>query len=179
LLRPTKSLALYLQMVGRALRPGKDKAFILDHAGNVYRHGLPTARRRWTLHGKLKPSNPASELMRCPHCGAMNERGAEECESCGAELRRGREPRVEVAGRSLVEAVEIPVTDRDIANMGLRGALRWAADDRGYLKPERLVRVAAVRGYRRGFVYYNAGKYWEDVWTQMRLWRKEQQQNAS
>jgi hypothetical protein len=108
----------------------------------------------------------------------MNERGAEECENCGAELRRPREPRVEVAGRSLVEAVETPATDRDIANMGLRGALRWAADDRGYLKPERLVRVADVRGYRRGWVYYNAGKYWEDLWSEMKTWQQQQRKEA-
>src|SRR3546814_16956391 len=36
LLRPTQSLALYLQQVGRALRiaPGKSEALLLDHAGN-------------------------------------------------------------------------------------------------------------------------------------------------
>jgi superfamily II DNA or RNA helicase len=68
LLRPTKSLALYLQMVGRALRPGKQLAYVLDHAGNVYRHGLPTARRYWTLHGKqqVEDDDPASSLIRCP-----------------------------------------------------------------------------------------------------------------
>ena len=40
LIRPTKSLALYLQQVGRALRPapGKERALILDFAGNVARH---------------------------------------------------------------------------------------------------------------------------------------------
>jgi len=41
-LRPTQSLALHLQMVGRALRtaPGKRRGLILDHAGNSRRHGL-------------------------------------------------------------------------------------------------------------------------------------------
>lgn len=51
LVRPTKSLALYLQMVGRALRPadGKDNAIILDHGENVMRHGFPDDPREWEL----------------------------------------------------------------------------------------------------------------------------------
>jgi superfamily II DNA or RNA helicase len=176
LLRPTKSLALYLQMVGRALRPanGKAKAFVLDHAGNVYQHGLPTARRRWSLHGRLSQTNEGNALTRCPNCGAMNERGAEQCDACGEALHRPRAPRVEVAGRSLVEAIEIPVTNRDIANMGLRGSLRWAADDAGRLLRSRLVRIAEVRGYNPGWVFHNAGRTWEEAWERINRWRKEQ-----
>ena len=54
LLRQTKSLGLYLQQVGRALRPvdGKTGAVILDHAGNCMLHGLPDWERSWTLGGK-------------------------------------------------------------------------------------------------------------------------------
>jgi DNA repair protein RadD len=56
LLRPTASLALYLQMVGRALRPAprKDRAVILDFSGNIARHGLPDAPREWCLDSKLR-----------------------------------------------------------------------------------------------------------------------------
>jgi superfamily II DNA or RNA helicase len=174
LLRPTQSLTLYLQMVGRALRPadGKDEAVVLDHAGNVYRHGLPTANRRWSLHGKQLQTAPGNKLVRCPNCGAINSRGLDECEHCGAELVHHRAPRVEVAGRMLVEAVEVPVTDWDIAKMGKRGALRWAAPD-GRLRADRLERIAEVRGYKRGWVYYNAGKHWEEVWKEMEKWRRE------
>lgn len=51
LLRPTKSLGLYLQQIGRALRPypGKENAIILDHSGNCLRHGLPDEEREWSL----------------------------------------------------------------------------------------------------------------------------------
>jgi len=51
--RPTKSLGLWLQMVGRALRtaPGKDRAVLIDHTKNWAIHGLPTRRRVWTLEG--------------------------------------------------------------------------------------------------------------------------------
>ena len=60
LLRPTKSLALHLQQVGRALRPKPDgsPAVLLDHVGNVHRHGLPDAIRNWTLDGKNKSKAP-------------------------------------------------------------------------------------------------------------------------
>lgn len=62
LLRPTKSLALYLQMVGRALRPaeGKEYALVLDHANCVIEHGFPQKHRIWTLAGKVEA--PAGEM---------------------------------------------------------------------------------------------------------------------
>lgn len=53
LVRPTKSLSLYLQQIGRGLRPaeGKTKAIVLDHADNVFQHGFPEQDRIWTLDG--------------------------------------------------------------------------------------------------------------------------------
>jgi len=72
--RPTKSLALHLQMVGRIMRVanGKNGAIILDHAGNIAEHGVPHAERIWTLEGsakKRKPEKPHACFM--PGCGAM------------------------------------------------------------------------------------------------------------
>ena len=52
LCRPTKSVALHLQMLGRGLRPkGGRKALVLDHAGNCLRLGGAKAERNWTLQG--------------------------------------------------------------------------------------------------------------------------------
>ena len=61
LLRPTASLGLYLQQVGRVLRPapGKAHAVILDHVGNVHRHGFPDDHRDWSLDDRLKRSRAA------------------------------------------------------------------------------------------------------------------------
>jgi superfamily II DNA or RNA helicase len=176
LLRPTKSLALYLQMVGRALRPapGKDLAFVLDHAGNVYRHGLPTARRRWSLHGRQQQSEDADNLIRCPQCGAINDRGADECAHCGAPLHRQREPRIEVQGRQLCEAVETPVDDTELQTMGYHAVLRWAADDDGRLLRDRLRRISRVRGYKPDWVSINAGQPWQEVWEKAKRWQATQ-----
>jgi superfamily II DNA or RNA helicase len=84
MLRPTQSLGLYLQMVGRALRigGGKRRALILDHAGNWERHGLYDFPHQWSLEGR--PKADAAELVRrCPNCDAVIPIRAEECPECG------------------------------------------------------------------------------------------------
>ncbi|WP_459772456.1 DEAD/DEAH box helicase [Asaia astilbis] len=69
--RRTKSLSLYLQWAGRALRPAPNKtAIVLDHAGNWYLHGDIDAVREWSLGddtGKIaKPAERAP--ITCPEC---------------------------------------------------------------------------------------------------------------
>jgi superfamily II DNA or RNA helicase len=89
LLRPTASLGLYLQQVGRALRthPGKESALILDHAGNAGRHGLPDDDREWSLgedqtkRGKRKKL--ITTVRTCGKCFAAARPGALVCVECG------------------------------------------------------------------------------------------------
>lgn len=52
LARPTRSLTMYLQQVGRGLRTteGKSKCIILDNVGMYSRFGLPDANRHWMAH---------------------------------------------------------------------------------------------------------------------------------
>lgn len=72
LLRPTASLALYLQQLGRALRPspGKNFAVVLDHAGNALRHGFPDDDFLWSLEGGVTRKTPSDllQLKRCSSC---------------------------------------------------------------------------------------------------------------
>lgn len=91
LLRPTKSVSLYLQMVGRALRPAPDKtyAIILDHGGLCFAHGLPDEPREWTLAGGAARRRSASEpgadafpVRQCPKCWRIHP-SAPTCPSCG------------------------------------------------------------------------------------------------
>lgn len=89
LLRPTKSKGLYLQQVGRALRPceGKDYAFILDHVGNTQEHGLPYQDQEWTLEGEKKKRNQkaketAVRVQQCLSCFSVHE-PSPVCPMCG------------------------------------------------------------------------------------------------
>ena len=52
LARPTQSLSMYLQQIGRGLRvvPGKEKCLFLDNVGLYNRFGLPSANRKWMYH---------------------------------------------------------------------------------------------------------------------------------
>lgn len=52
LARPTRSLTMYIQQVGRGLRKadGKCKCIILDNVGMYSRFGLPDANRHWMAH---------------------------------------------------------------------------------------------------------------------------------
>lgn len=61
--RKTESLIIWLQGVGRGLRPapGKSDLIILDHAANYARLGLPDSQRRWSLSGTGVNEPPAEE----------------------------------------------------------------------------------------------------------------------
>lgn len=87
LLRPTQSLGLYLQQVGRGLRPnaGKSHVKIFDHVGNWTRHGLPHWAREWSLSGHAGRTRETDAPMgkRCGSCFGVARPGASVCPYCG------------------------------------------------------------------------------------------------
>ena len=74
LLRPTQSESLYLQQVGRILRPQDGKvATVLDHVGNTRKHGFVDDSRLWALESKprrKRQDEPAPSVRQCPECFA-------------------------------------------------------------------------------------------------------------
>jgi superfamily II DNA or RNA helicase len=93
LLRPTMSLSLHIQQTGRALRPDNDNpskvAIILDHASNVYKHGLPDDDHDWTLEPKEKRKRKSEAALitvrQCPMCYRALPGGTQTCE-CGYQF---------------------------------------------------------------------------------------------
>ena len=84
MLRPTLSLGLFLQMVGRGLRPSASHTIILDHVGNYQRHGLPDDIRKWSLEGRLKREKKKAEIniKTCEVCFAVYSSDRTKCPQC-------------------------------------------------------------------------------------------------
>ena len=72
--RPTMSLALYLQMAGRGLRPKEDggDCRILDLAYNAVTHGLPEDYREWSLEPSGSQKSGVAPVIRCPQCESVS-----------------------------------------------------------------------------------------------------------
>lgn len=87
--RPTESLGLYMQQFGRALRPmpGKEKALIIDHVGNVVRHLPPDRPRVWSLDRREKKRSATADdaipLRVCVQCFEPYEAINRLCPNCG------------------------------------------------------------------------------------------------
>lgn len=173
LLRPTKSLALFLQMVGRALRPvyneGADLetlktrlsaqtkiAIILDHAGNCKTHGLPAIERHWSLEGKKGRKKSDIINSTCEKCFHVWERKPKEpikCPLCGWEPEKKEKKTGEYTAGDLEEIIEKP------------NEFAWAKNKSFSVIKERvkthrdLVEIAKVRGYKPGWAFFKA-KEW-------------------
>ena len=98
--RATKSVALWLQMVGRASRttPSKSAFTILDFGENVTRLGFWQEPRDWAqifLHPKKKGEGVAP-VKDCPACGFVAYASARICANCGAEFAPNPKTEAEV-----------------------------------------------------------------------------------
>lgn len=144
LLRPTQSLSLHLQQIGRALRPspGKSEAIILDHAGNCMRHGLPDDEREWTLadrEKRRKRDKVEIPIRTCVKCFRVY-RPAPKCPGCGF---------VPVGVAREVEQREGELVEVDPAV--LRAARK--TEERRAKTIEELIRLGHQRGYKNPRVW--------------------------
>lgn len=96
LARPTKSVSMYLQIAGRALRPspGKQDCVLIDHTGTCLRLGAINEYTTWSLTPSRgegvtrKPSNPR-EPKPCPQCHALIS-PSPICPECGYEFPKSQ-----------------------------------------------------------------------------------------
>lgn len=89
-LRRTMSLTIYLQFIGRVLRPlsGKKYGVILDPVGNLFIHGFPDIPRNWSLDGidPVEQNPDVPTMTECPWCGTYNATSNTVCHFCNRPL---------------------------------------------------------------------------------------------
>lgn len=175
LARPTQSLTVYLQQVGRGLRPspGKEKLIILDHAGNCRRHGLPTRRRLWSLQGRLK--NVVFLERFCVACNDKVEvaQGETKCPECGtafpvAAAKEGNKRVVETIAGRLERMVEADIPEHGFSwkkplDMSQTQWERAVVVAKALKIPpicsrEHLDKIAKERGYKPGWAWHTSRK---------------------
>ncbi len=144
LLRPTASLSLHLQQIGRVLRPspGKQRAVILDHVGNCRRHGLAEEVRDWSLdgirkRGKRGPQDDVADTRQCPECFAVHT-PSPQCPQCLHVY--------EIKDR-------IPdVVEGELEELKAREAIRGRKREQGTAQTlEDLIRVGKARGMKNPY----------------------------
>jgi DNA repair protein RadD len=132
--RPTKSLALFLQMVGRVLRtnPGKQIARLHDHANNCQRFGLPCADRDYSLQSSRKSQPKPPPLHSCEKCLAVWEGADLRCPCCGFQKEtQQRKPLSEKQGKEISlfgDIMERPTPTAEEAAKAFEGFLRSARE---------------------------------------------------
>ena len=152
LLRPTASYALAMQQMGRVLRahPGKEKALILDHAGNTRRHGLPTEPGEWSLENRprRKPGSSLYFVKDCPDCGTLLALSARTCPECGCVFEWAR------------AEIEMPATVAgDLEEIDAMALARERRKEVAKAKSlDELREIGRARGYKAGWAWHR----WEE-----------------
>jgi DNA repair protein RadD len=156
MLRPTRSLALYLQMVGRVARPypGKDRAVVVDHCGNVHEHGLPNEPRRWSLDGAPPREKGQAPVKECPNCGVLIPLGCRICPHCSYLLVDNEIPKEQDGRLIKVDDTTLLIPRWLHPGSDYRKKLQWAGTNE-----KRLRAVAEICGYGRRWVEYRLADF--------------------
>ena len=141
LLRPTQSESLYLQQVGRILRPQPGKtAIVLDHVGATKKHGFVDDPRNWSLDSKAKrqrKDESAPTVRQCPECfAAFKPQPA--CPCCGHIVP--------------IKTKEMVQIDGELVEMRRQKREQRKEIGRARTLPE-LLSIAKRKGYKPGWAY--------------------------
>lgn len=144
LLRPTRSLGLFIQQSMRPMRYKPEKtAIIIDHVGNVGRFGTPDIEREWKLDPKKETNTTILEknpVKQCPECFYTLPRAYTRCE-CGYEFK--------------AEEKETKQIDSELVEVGsFKGFTTDYREPKDCKNMSELYQLAKARNYKPGWAYY-------------------------
>jgi superfamily II DNA or RNA helicase len=146
LYRATKSLPLFLQMVGRGSRITKTKNefILLDFGNNIRTHGFWEQERQWTLEKKEKKEGEAP-IKECPECGYLVYASVMECPECHHLFEKSEKEKEEAI------IIELQKLSKYKLNMAIEGATF-----------QQLELIAKAKGYKAGWIFHQLRTY-EDL----------------
>ncbi|CAB4154579.1 SSL2 DNA or RNA helicases of superfamily II [uncultured Caudovirales phage] len=110
MLRPTKSVGLYVQIMGRGLRMDgvKENTLVLDFAGNVERHGPIDQIRVKSKRAKDEDAVSVAPVKECPDCHELVHTSVMLCPGCGHIWEAKASHGTTAADAVIVAALEKP-----------------------------------------------------------------------
>jgi superfamily II DNA or RNA helicase len=164
MVRPTMSLALYMQFSMRCLNPRPGKvATIIDQVGNWERFGLPNADRDWKSLAKSKAVPTKSlkrggvQVIQCPDCFGVVEKSEVEDNTCP---ECGYSPLIKTRGYAEQKAELLEITESDqvkrikkiISDQVLMNVVGKRIDQ--LQSRQEFQAYAKLHGYKPGWVWY-------------------------
>jgi superfamily II DNA or RNA helicase len=138
LYRATKSLPLFLQMVGRGSRitDTKKEFTILDFGNNIKTHGFWEEDRVWSLKKKKKKKEGEAPVKECPSCMAVVYASVMECPECGHVF----EKKIDKDEFIIVELQQMSYKNlkKEIANADFK----------------KLNQIQKAKGYKKSWIYH-------------------------
>jgi superfamily II DNA or RNA helicase len=173
--RATKSVALWLQMVGRASRRTEQKeAFtILDFGENVTRLGFWQEPRDWAhlFENPKKKGEGVAPVKDCPACGFVAYASARICANCGAEFAPN--PKTEAEVLAELKEMQYQQNRGKLEGRKIYDIAQNSAD---------LFELQRVKKYKQAFIervlyfanYSELQRFWRSKgYTDGYRWRKE------
>lgn len=163
--RPTQSLVLWRQSAGRILRPWHPNCprgcmahpsvspLLIDHAGNINRHGFPHEDLHWELTERARPVERKIATRICKECYAYLPAYKRICPYCGADSPQP--PPADLPKESEAKLLALSGTPEEMRRMYFN----------------MIVQVAKARGYKPGFAsarYKSRYGHWPPwEWSEM------------
>jgi superfamily II DNA or RNA helicase len=156
LYRATKSLPLFLQMVGRGSRTNKNKSefTILDFGNNIQRHGFWEDERTWSIKKKEKVKGLAP-VKNCK-CGAILRLSLMTCPYCNYIF-----PQPKVKEKIEVILEQLKKDDIELYKQYLKFIkLEKRADDKGFKKGWVIYQLKTIKDFTDYERFKNYKKGW-------------------
>lgn len=169
LYRATKSLPLFLQMVGRGSRTTeiKKEFIILDFGNNIFEHDFWETDRTWTLEivkkEKTNKKEQVSPVKTCPECECLIQVSSQTCPFCGYKYAKPEKTKIEAILEQLTPsevnkfANECTVLEMEEIRDKMGYKIGWILHKLQNINEFR--EYEKLKGYKKGWAEFNFKRY--------------------